>query len=151
MRVLETSENKYSLFIMNEYFNNIDISKEKDLEKLLTKIMLNLKNDYDLKLSGLYLVEIYINEKVGAFIYIEKTDTFIQYRDIDLKIKIFRNSKFYFKTESFEVLEDMNNIYFYNEYYYIDTDELDNILIYLENGELILCDDINIEEGIKIK
>ena len=151
MKVLEVSNDKYTLFIAREYFNKVDISKQKDLEVLLTKIILNFKDKYNLKLSGLYSVEIYINDRVGAFIYIEKTDTFIHYRDIDLKIKIIKNSKFYFKTDDFEILSDMNNIYFYNEYYYIDTDELDNILNYIEMGEIIHSEDINISEGIKIK
>ena len=114
-------------------------------------VLLTLKNRYDLKLSGLYSVDIYINDNIGAFIYIKKSDTFIQYKDIDLKIKIFRDSIFYFKTADFEIVKNKNNIYYYNEYYYIDINEFDNLIKYIEMGELVHSENFNINEGTKIK
>lgn len=151
MKILEVTDDRYCLFLISEDLKKIDVSNEKDLELLLTKALLKLKNIYNLKLFGLYSVEMHISNKDGAFIYIEKTDTFIQYKDIDLKIKIFKNSKFYFKVSDFEIIKDMNNIYFYNEYYYIETNEIKNLLNYIEMGEIVHSDNINISEAIKIK
>lgn len=151
MKVLEITDEMYSLFLISERLKKIDISNEKDLEILLTKVLLTLKNRYDLKLSGLYSVDIYINDNIGAFIYIKKSDTFIQYKDIDLKIKIFRDSIFYFKTADFEIVKNKNNIYFYNEYYYIDINEFDNLIKYIEMGELVHSENFDINEGTKIK
>ena len=151
MKVLGLTENNYSIFIIKESFNKIDFSKEKDLEKIISKIILYLKYEYDLLLKGIYEVEIFINNKVGAFIYIEKIDTYIPYKDIDLKIKVILESTFYFKTKDYDVLKDKNNVYLYQDEYYINVNELDNIIKYIEFGEVIHNEFFDIKECTKIQ
>ena len=151
MKVLEVMEDKYSIFIIKEIFNKINFSKEKDLEKIISRIILYLKDKYNLLLKGMYTVDIFVNDKVGAFIYIEKADTFIPYKGIDLKIKIILDSVFYFKTKDYDILRCNKNIYLYEDEYYINANELDDIIKYIEFGEVIHGDTFNIKECRKIK
>lgn len=151
MRLYEITDNCYKIFVNNLLFEKFDFTVEKNLERFLKNIIMVLKNTYKINLNGLYIVEFFVNEKVGAFIYINKTDTIFPYKDIDLKIKIIFNCKFYFKTNKYEVLKNIKNVYFYQNNYYIDTCNLDEITRYVEFGDIIYDDALEIENlGIKI-
>ncbi|MGN1000930.1 MAG: hypothetical protein ACI4OG_03225 [Bacilli bacterium] len=152
MKVCELGDDSYKVFINDEKIKNVDFYSEESLEVFIRDIIMQLKHRYNVILRGLYDVSIFMNEKVGALINIEKIEAFLMpQRDIDLRIKIIFDSKFYFKTKEFEIVKEFDNIYFYDDSYYIDASNIENFIRYVEFGDIIYDENLNFEEyGIKI-
>lgn len=152
MKVCELEDDSYKVFINNEKIKSVNFYSEESLEVFIRDIIMQLKHRYNVMLRGLYDVSIFLNEKVGALINIEKIEAFLlPQRDIDLRIKIVSDSKFYFKTKEFEILKEFDNIYFYDDNYYIDASNISDFIRYVEFGDIIYDENLNFEErGIKI-
>lgn len=152
MKICEIDDDIYKIFLNDLEIKNINVESEKSLESTIRGVILRLKSKYDIVLKGLYDVSIFIKEGVSAYIIIEKVNTFLfREKDIDLRIKIIFNSKFYFKTFDYDVVKAFNDIYFYNNEYYTEVSNLEDINKYIEFGEIIYDDNLNIEHlGLKI-
>lgn len=152
MKICEIDDDIYKIFLNDLEIKDINVESEKSLESTIRGVILRLKSKYDIVLKGLYDVSIFIKEGVSAYIIIEKVNTFLfREKDIDLRIKIIFNSKFYFKTFDYDVVKAFNDIYFYNNEYYTEVSNLEDINKYIEFGEIIYDDNLNIEHlGLKI-
>ena len=152
MKVCELENDSYKVFINDEKIKSVNFYSEESLEVFIRDIIMQLKQRYNVMLRGLYDVSIFLNEKVGALINIEKIEAFLlPQRDIDLRIKIIFDSKFYFKTKEFEIVKEFDNIYFYDDNYYIDASNISDFIRYVEFGDIIYDENLNFEErGIKI-
>lgn len=152
MKICEIDDDIYKIFLNDLEIKNINVESEKSLESTIRGVILRLKSKYDIVLKGLYDVSIFIKEGVSAYIIIEKVNTFLfREKDIDLRIKIIFNSKFYFKTFDYDVIKAFNDVYFYNNEYYTEVSNLEDINKYIEFGEIIYGDNLNIEHlGLKI-
>ena len=152
MKICEIDDDIYKIFLNDLEIKNINVASEKSLESTIRGVILKLKSKYDIVLKGLYDVSIFITEGVSADIIIEKVNTFLfREKDIDLRIKIIFNSKFYFKTFDYDVVKAFNDVYFYNNEYYTEVSNLEDINKYIEFGDIIYDDNLNIEHlGLKI-
>lgn len=152
MKICEIDDDIYKIFLNDLEIKNINVASEKSLESTIRRVILRLKSKYDIVLKGLYDVSIFIKEGVSAYIIIEKVNTFLfREKDIDLRIKIIFNSKFYFKTFDYDVVKACNDVYFYNNEYYTEVSNLEDINKYIEFGDIIYDDNLNIEHlGLKI-
>ena len=152
MKICEIDDDIYKIFLNDLEIKDINVESEKSLESTIRGVILRLKSKYDIVLKGLYDVSIFIKEGISAYIIIEKINTFLfREKDIDLRIKIIFNSKFYFKTFDYDVVKAFNDIYFYNNEYYTEVSNLEDINKYIEFGEIIYDDNLNIEHlGLKI-
>ena len=152
MKICEIDDDIYKIFLNDLEIKNINVASEKSLESTIRGVILRLKSKYDIVLKGLYDVSIFIKEGVSAYIIIEKVNTFLfREKDIDLRIKIIFNSKFYFKTFVYDVVKAFNDVYFYNNEYYAEVSNLEDINKYIEFGDIIYDDNLNIEHlGLKI-
>lgn len=152
MKICDIDDDIYKIFLNDLEIKNINVASEKSLESTIRGVILRLKSKYDIVLKGLYDVSIFIKEGVSAYIIIEKVNTFLfREKDIDLRIKIIFNSKFYFKTFDYDVVKDFNDVYFYNNEYYTEVSNLEDINKYIEFGDIIYDDNLNIEHlGLKI-
>ena len=152
MKICEIDDDIYKIFLNDLEIKNINVASEKSLESTIRGVILRLKSKYDIVLKGLYDVSIFIKVGVSAYIIIEKVNTFLfREKDIDLRIKIIFNSKFYFKTFDYDVVKAFNDVYFYNNEYYTEVSNLEDINKYIEFGDIIYDDNLNIEHlGLKI-
>ena len=152
MKICEIDDDIYKIFLNDLEIKNINVASEKSLESTIRGVILRLKSKYDIVLKGLYDVSIFIKEGVSAYIIIEKVNTFLfREKDIDLRIKIIFNSKFYFKTFDYDVVKAFNDVYFYNNEYYTEVSNLEDINKYIDFGDIIYDDTLNIEHlGLKI-
>ena len=152
MKICEIDDDIYKIFLNDLEIKDINVESEKSLESTIRGVILRLKSKYDIVLKGLYDVSIFIKEGISAYIIIEKINTFLfREKDIDLRIKIIFNSKFYFKTVDYDVVKAFNDVYFYNNEYYTEVSNLEDINKYIEFGEIIYDDNLNIEHlGLKI-
>ena len=120
MRVISNKDN-FIIHILENNFDNVDI---KDYVK---KIILKIKERLGQYISGFYEVNVYLNDFYGMIIEMIKKSDFDFFKDfIELDININKDSKMYFEFEDYFVILNKNNIYFYNNKYYINIDQLNS-------------------------
>lgn len=140
------AQGSYTLFLSNEYIGDLDYNSKEDLGVFLKDLILLLKDDYDLVLNGFYEVNIYINNKLGMFIEINNIDDYDTCDlDVDLKIVVHFDSKFYFKTDNFDIVTNYSDVKFLDNNYYLNLDyiDIDEVIKIIEFGEFIYGDDCN--------
>lgn len=145
-------DDKCYIVFINNFISNIDFKNKNELEQFLKKTIKWIDSKYDISISGLFEVDIFVNDKVGIFIKFEKINSVISYKDTDLKINIIYNCQFYFKTSQFECLEEFEKIYFNEGYYYINVDKLSNLDKFIELGDVVYDNKLNLERDfIRVK
>ena len=123
------------LYLYNYYFENDD---KEYLTKEIKKIFLKLIKYYYIEMNGFYEVNIYENIKYGVILEIILKDKLLFRSDfIDIKVNLFKNKNMYFKTKDYFILNNYQNIYYHDNYYYIDIQDIDDILKVIEFGELV--------------
>lgn len=139
MKLEEVSKDYYKIFINNYYTDRIDFNSKSELEIFLKKILVNLNIRYEIELSGFYEAAIYNNQNVGTYIYIKKINNYPLYnKSIDLKIVLYLNYEFYYKTEFFELISKYDDIYYSDNFYYLNINNIcDDIINIVEFGTLI--------------
>lgn len=145
-------DDKSCKVFVNNIIANINLKNKEELEKFLKKIVKCIDNKFNYSIFGLFEVDIFVNEKVGMFIKFEKINSIISYRDIDLKVNIIYNCDFYFKTDFYECLENNINVFYKDDFYYTNIDNIIDITKYIEYGEIIYDNKLNIERDfLRIK
>ena len=135
MKIELLDDYNYTLYLNNLYIKDLNLDNKEDIENYLKKLFLIIKNRYDIDISGMFEIDIYVNNKYGIVIDIFKED--LEYLDyfsnqIDMQVNIIKDSIFLYELDSF--IE--KNLYKYNHKYYIDVEEIDNPIIY-EQGNLV--------------
>lgn len=132
---IEEIDDLIVVYLMNTYFESIN---KNNLLSQIKDIFIRLIEYYHYELKGIYNVYLYENIKYGTVIEINKTDELLFSREIiDIKLKIYNNKKFYFKTNDIFYIKNYKNIYYDNGYYYINLDDVDNLLNIIEYGKII--------------
>ncbi len=131
------------LYIVKLYKNkmqNIDIFNIDDISILFKKVLVKLKNKYDI--SGFCLIEVFVNEYYGMIVEIDNIDKYG--KDIDVNIKFHIDSLFMNEINDYD-MDRYEDCYFYkNKYYSTYKNINDSEVIYKEAYRII-------KEGIKIK
>jgi len=131
---IEYIDNKLIIYLRNSFFKNYDIKElTKDIKELFSKLLYY----YKIELSGLYEVMIYDNKKYGSILEIIKKEDLFNPNVIDIKLKLFKDKDFYFKTNDFFILSSYNNIYYDNNDYYININNIDDINKVIEFGNIL--------------
>ena len=129
---LEVLDDKYLFFTNKIYI----FDEEKDISMFLKDMFLMINEVYSLELFGYFKVDIFIDDKIGVFVEISKLDDYISYsKKIDTKVIINRNS-FYFKTNDLSMIYQYEPIYKKDNYYYVSTKDVDNVLDLLDFCEI---------------
>lgn len=120
----EVLDDKY-LFFTNKIYS---FDEEKDISMFLKDMFLMINEVFSLELFGYFKVDIFIDVKIGVFVEISKLDDYISYsKKIDTKVIINRNN-FYFKTNDLSLIYQYEPIYIKDNYYYVSTKDVDNVL-----------------------
>lgn len=131
--------NKISILIINKNSLNKETINE-DIKQLIFK----LKRTYKQEISGIYKAHIYIN-KFGIIIDLIKEEDIDLFKDIlDLKIILHEKEETFLTFEDYFLLKN-KKVYFLNNKYYINIDELN----YKEF--LNICEFSNIIYGEELK
>lgn len=125
MRIINKNENTFVFLIPNKSFN-INFNQKKDLEKYFQDFFLKLKNTYDFKIKGFYLINIYIDENYGIALEITNEDEdYLEYfrQNIDMNISKPKKNKFLYKINDIFLIDKKIlakfDIYLYNNNYYL--------------------------------
>lgn len=146
MKIESISNDSYILFLSNDYIGTIDFDSKEEIGLYLKKIIVLLKNRYDLVLRGFYEVNIYINEKIGMFVEIENIEDYdFVIEDVDLRIVVHFDSEVYFKTNNYDFISNYSKVRFLNENYYVHVGDVstNDIMKLVEFGEFIYGDSCN--------
>ena len=137
---IENSGDDFTIFLISI---NVDVI---DIKSYVKKIIIKLKNKINKNIGGYYNVKVYLNKIYGMIINLEKTGDFDFFKDfLELNIKIYEDSKIYYRFEDYFAIINKNNIYYYNDSYYIDIEELSkkDLLCICEFGEIVYGEKLN--------
>ena len=130
---LEIINGNYLYFTYDiDCLGDLDNINEDDVSIFLRNVFLDISEVYKIDLFGYFKVDIFLDEKIGAFVEITKIDDYISYgKKIDTKVNI-SVSNFYLKTKDLSKIFCYRPIYVLDDYYYISTASVDNISDLLE-------------------
>ena len=129
MKIKILEDEKIVLYLYDYFFNTL----EKDqITKEIKKIFLKLIKYYEIEMGGIYEVFVYENKKYGTILEIIKKEQLLFHPDlIDIKLKIF-NIFIYLKSCDYFLFKEYQNVYFDGKYFYIDVEEVSNLLPLIE-------------------
>ena len=130
---IEVIDDKLIIYLRDYYFTD----NLKDITKEIKDLFNRLFNYYHIELSGLYEVIIFDNKKYGSVLEINKKENLFNPKLIDVKVKLFKNNNFYFKTKDYFIINKYNSVYYDNNYYYININNIDNVNKIIEFGNII--------------
>ena len=107
-------EDKFILVkIFKSNLENFDIYNKEHIISLFKDIFIKVKKKYDL--SGIFDVNIYVNNDYGLIIEID--NVFYNDIDCDVNIKVHLDSIFLIEISNYEIL-DYNDVYYYNDKFF---------------------------------
>lgn len=147
MKVEVVDELSFILYLNNKYLDNVDFSNKQEIELYLKKIFTKLKQKFDNDISGFFEITIYINKDYGAVFVINKEDLdYYEYfsKGIEMQVNIISNSKFLYKVDDIFIddLYKKCDVYIYNNNYYIDIKDMNDITIF-EYTNIVYGDIVN--------
>lgn len=121
------------LFFTNEV---CFLDSEKNISDFLKNMFLSINEIFSVELYGYFKTDIYVDDKIGIFVEITKLDDYFSYnKKIDTKVTLFREN-FYLKFKDLSKIFNYRPIYRMDNYYYISTNDVDNILELLDFCEI---------------
>ena len=136
MKIQVQDSDKIILYLYNYFFK----SEEKDIiVREIKKIFIRLIKNYHFKIGGIYDVLVYENKDYGTILEIEKKEELLFNPDlIDIKVRIIKDIDFYYKTSDYFIIENYNNIYYQDSYYYLKLNDKLDLVSLSEFGYLFL-------------
>lgn len=132
---LDIKNEKIVVYLYNYFFQ----TKEKDkLVKEIKNIFLKLIKTYNLNINRRYEVYVYENSKYGTILEIIEKDELLFPRElIDIKVKFINNTNIFLKTDNYFCLENYKNIYYFDNNFYINLLDIDNLISIIEFVDII--------------
>ncbi len=149
MKIQVQDSDKIILYLYNYFFK----TEEKDIiVREIKKIFIRLIKNYHFKIGGIYDVLVYENKDYGTILEIEKKEELLFNPDlIDIKVRIIKDIDFYYKTSDYFIIENYNNIYYQDNYYYLKINDNLDLISLSEFGSIEYNLDNKIKSMIKVK
>ncbi len=134
MKIEKISDTDYKLYI---YFNNDEeINRSERIKKIIKKLQKKLK------LKGFYKV-LACSKDYGLFLHLIKIEDSFYRNNLDLRIVAEDDLDIYFKTKDYFIIESLNTIKYYDNFYYGLVDSsFDKVLEKVEFGDFVFGYDI---------
>lgn len=152
MIISQINKDNYQIKLPDTIINIYDPIEIQNITKKIVK-RINKKE----KLYGLAILEIYQDQNYGTIIEIKNIKkSFLSKEELEIKITIHIDTPFLYKIDYFNINKNIqNNIYYYNNNFYIKLNKSINkekYLKLLETSEIIYNNTYQIiNEGLKIK
>lgn len=120
--------------VIKLYLNElkIDFSDNIELENYFRKLFLKLKRMFNMSFTGLYDIDIYLDQNYGSVIELKKEELeYIDYYDneIDMRIAVHDVTFLYEIHDIFEIdSKIVKTIYYYKDKFYLELNDLTNKL-----------------------
>ena len=137
MKVEIISKDKLLIYINNIFFKDENLKDKEKIIKWVKNYIIKLKNNYNINIRGFYKVRVFPNKKVGTFVEMEKLDE-DDYDNIELRIIVDYKERLFFKfNDYFDIPNNCKYIY-YDNFYYVEIENIkENILNFIEMGEIV--------------
>lgn len=139
-------KDKIVVYLINKKIN----LETNDIRNILFEVFNMLIENYDIKLDGSYNINLYTNELYGVIVEIINLESNNYDSDtISIKLNILNNKLFLYEIEDPLGYTD-NEVYFYNNKYYLNINKMDIEL--LEKSNVIYDDYVYkiLGKGVKI-
>lgn len=141
MHVEKYSEEKFCIYINNQYFTFLDWNDKEEIARNVKKLILKLNQIYHLSLSGFYKLVIHLNKKIGMLLELERLEDFgIDIKTIDLRVVIYLDSDILIEIDDLDnIREHCNQVYWYQNHFYCDINQFTEkqFLMLTEYGKFI--------------
>ena len=134
MKIERLDDKNYFIFLNIMYLNDIQINKE-DIIRVVSEFLKKIKNK--LLLNGFYKVKVYLEKRIGLFLDLIQIEDSDYYNYVDFRIVVYLDEKIYFRTKDYFLLPGNCSNYYFQDYFYCDVSDIDNILSVIEFGDFI--------------
>lgn len=141
MKVEKINDDLINIYFNPFYFKDIDLNNKLELIEVIKDLIKKAESRYKLFLSGFYKIKVYPNKKLGVFLNIIKIYDNEFSNTTDFRIVIYPNEKFFLETELYELFNNVEMRYCNNKFY-IDIDDVDNILPISDMVDVIYGSDV---------
>ena len=143
---IDIRDNNLIVFLNKRNIRDVDFFNKSELERYFRDLFLDLKDIYDLDLSGSYDINVYIDDCYGVVLkIISIDDTYFDYCDVvDMNIVISKYRNFLYKSDRF--IKNIDSIiYSYNGSFYYELNNIDFLKLGLlvENSDIIYGEDVD--------
>ncbi|MBE6157823.1 MAG: hypothetical protein E7160_03420 [Firmicutes bacterium] len=135
MKIEIFDDSMIKIFVNSNYLKNVDFNSKEEIVLTVKEVIMKYK--MRLNLNGFYKVKVFVKEEIGFFIEIIKLDDNMYSDIVDLKVIVYLEQKVYFKTSDYNILPSKTKIYYLDNYFYCDVDDLLNIYSVVEFGEYV--------------
>ena len=132
---LEINDEKIIIYL---YRYTLDLDNIENLNTQVKNIFIKLIKIYKMNIYGYFKVHIYSNKNYGNILEIEKKylDDFM-HDIIDLKLVIHENTPFYLEMDDYIFPLKKDKLIIKNKKYYLNLDDIDDIIKYIEYGKIV--------------
>lgn len=141
MKIERINDDDLDIYVNPYNFKLVACYDKDSLVKFIKDILTKIDIRYKINWCGFYKIKAYFNSKVGMFLNVIKIDDNDFNNEADYRIILFRNDKFLFETDDYDIIKDKKNIKFYNNLFYIDVDDIDDIIPFIDMGRIIYGDE----------
>ena len=136
--IISKCDNLFIVHILKNNIGNINIFDIENVTSFFKKIIMIIKNKYDIK--GFCNIFVYYDDKYGMILEI---DNYCNYMvELDIKIEFHLENNFMIEIDD---IDSYDNVYYYRGKYYTNyRDDSDNEIIYKDTFKIIY-------NGLKIK
>jgi len=131
---IEFKEEKTIVYLHRYHLSLDDLEK---LNKEIKNIFIKLIKNYHLKLNGYLKVEVFCNKIYGYILEIEHLYEDDDFTTTDLKLVIYDDCEFYFKTTDYFLIKNSQEIYHDSKYFYTNLKYINNLIEIIEFGEIL--------------
>lgn len=143
---VETIENGYRIFFNNNLLKEIDWLDKNDVIEKITLFFKRIINYYNLNLEGFYKVNVYPNKACVIMVVTLIDDYSYNDNNLDFRIIVYLNKKIYFRTIHYDSISCFPEIFYDDEFFYVDLNLIcDNFIYYCEFGEIIFDNDLKLK------
>lgn len=135
MKIEVIDKNSVFIFINSEYLKNSDLSSKEEIVKIVKDLVIRFKNR--LSLHGFYKVKVFVNKRVGLFLDIDKLEDIEFANTVDLRVIAYLDDKVFFESEDFDILPKESMIYYFNNKFYCNVDDIPNIIKIADFGRFL--------------
>ena len=140
MRIEFINEDEFSIFLNSCYCKITNYSDKDEIIDVVRNVISKYKNKF--RLRGFYKIKVYPLDKVGLFIDGIQLESLEKSGVVDLRIIVYFDEQFYFKTSDYYAINDVSNIRYFNNNYYCLVSDIADINLVVDYGDFIRNDDM---------
>ena len=135
MRVEFINDEEFSIFINSCYCKINDYNDKDKIIDVVKNVISKYKNKF--RLRGFYKIKVFPLDKVGLFVEGIKLESLEKSGIIDLRVIVYFDEEFYFKTDNYYVINNISDIKYFNGNYYCLVKDISDINAVVDYGDFL--------------